>query len=256
MGSKNIDRLSSLPDEVLTHILDFIPTKSAVQTSILAKRWRHSWKYVTNLQFDDMFSFSGLDSFTKYVDRVLELYKTTHVKSFRLDFSSLWVPKATTLKWIDEAIRLNVSELEIRSVLLDLPSPFVRKTLTKLTLVCTRYWDDWNITYPVDLPLLKTLDIEVYTNPNLNAFKIIPGCPLLEYLSLEVTRHEGDEEYNFNIPTLKCLKIKTFKATRPSQSLEQPPPAATTQPLSSHGEVVIGATKAPQPSLFPDANSK
>nr|XP_043625827.1 putative F-box/FBD/LRR-repeat protein At4g13965 [Erigeron canadensis] len=206
MGSENRDRLSSLPDDVLSHILDLIPTKLAVQTSILAKRWRHSWKYVTKLHFDDMRSFTSLDSFTKYVDQVLKLYKTTHVKSFRLDCEML-VPSATTLKWIDEAIRLNVSELEIHPIPLELHRPFVCKTLTRLALC----WEDRNITFPIDLPLLKTLDIKVYSNPNLNAFKIIRGCPLLESFSLHVFQDLGDEEYYFNIPTLKCLELNSFR---------------------------------------------
>lgn len=33
-----VDRLSSLPDEVLAHILLFVPTKEAVATSVLSKR--------------------------------------------------------------------------------------------------------------------------------------------------------------------------------------------------------------------------
>ncbi|KAF8711278.1 hypothetical protein HU200_029299 [Digitaria exilis] len=38
-----------LPDSVLEHILGFLPSPEAVQTSVLARRWRHLWKSATGL---------------------------------------------------------------------------------------------------------------------------------------------------------------------------------------------------------------
>ncbi|KAI3507120.1 hypothetical protein L1887_21910 [Cichorium endivia] len=50
------------------------------------------------------------------------------------------------------------------------------------------------------------------TKPSMNAFKLINGCPILESLSLEVTWRNDEEEYNFNIPTLKRLELRTLKS--------------------------------------------
>ncbi|CAN0879120.1 Putative F-box/LRR-repeat protein At3g28410 [Linum grandiflorum] len=46
-----IDRLSNIPEEVIHHILSFLNTNSAVQTSVLSRRWRHAWKHLSVLDF-------------------------------------------------------------------------------------------------------------------------------------------------------------------------------------------------------------
>src|SRR5664279_5487719 len=47
-----IDRISSLPDEILTYILSFLSTRNAVQTCILSKRWINTWTSVPVLEFE------------------------------------------------------------------------------------------------------------------------------------------------------------------------------------------------------------
>ncbi|KAJ0814865.1 putative leucine-rich repeat domain superfamily [Helianthus annuus] len=78
-----------------------------------------------------------------------------------------------------------------------------------------RYHPVWQRSFPclVNLPCLKTLDIVVYTNPFVNAFKFISGCPVLESLSLEVTKCNSEEDLIFNIPTLKRQKLSFIKCT-------------------------------------------
>ncbi|GER43035.1 F-box/RNI-like/FBD-like domains-containing protein [Striga asiatica] len=48
----SIDLLSSLPDDVIFHILSFLPTKLSVASSILGKRWRFLWANVPSLHLD------------------------------------------------------------------------------------------------------------------------------------------------------------------------------------------------------------
>ncbi|KAJ4849536.1 hypothetical protein Tsubulata_034092, partial [Turnera subulata] len=66
------DRLSSMPDDILLHILACLKdTKYAVQTSVLSKRWRHLWTSVQDLYFHRK-SFGRDSSFHYFVRAVLD----------------------------------------------------------------------------------------------------------------------------------------------------------------------------------------
>lgn len=90
MSSVNVDdRLSSLPEEIITQILSLIPTEAAVRTSILSKQWRYNWTFVTNLYFDDIHGipYNAFVDYTRdahrltnFVDGVLKSCKTSHIK--------------------------------------------------------------------------------------------------------------------------------------------------------------------------------
>ncbi|XP_035842243.1 FBD-associated F-box protein At4g10400 [Helianthus annuus] len=111
--------------------------------------------------------------------------------------------------WIDKAVRLNVHELDIGINKLQLPlSVFTSTTLTKLRISRKScHYMGWKCPSFVNLPCLKTLDIAGHRSSIVNVFKLIDGCPVLESLSLEVTRHTNKKDYIFNIPTLKRLKL-------------------------------------------------
>ncbi|CAN0896364.1 F-box/FBD/LRR-repeat protein At3g52680 [Linum grandiflorum] len=72
VNKKSIDRLSNLPDSSLDHILSFLDTKSAVQTSVLSRQWKCTWKQVSVLRFDSRY-FLSYASFESYVNKVLSL---------------------------------------------------------------------------------------------------------------------------------------------------------------------------------------
>lgn len=215
---KNADRLSSLPPEILLHILSLMPTKSAVKTSILSKQWRYSWTLVYNLDFDDIRPLHGKECFLEFVDRVLKLCKTSKLELFRLNISRWAFPKSTYSEWISEAVKRNVCELDIQVRKLHLPlSLFTCKTLTRFRLhFFPRHGSQsralWDCPSVVTLPCLKTLDVMVYSNPFDTVFKLIHGCPALENLSLEITRRNSADDYCFEIPTLKRLTLSIFSS--------------------------------------------
>ncbi|XP_071708865.1 F-box protein At3g62430-like [Rutidosis leptorrhynchoides] len=113
---------------------------------------------------------------------------------------------------------LNASEIDIQANQLDLPSVlFTCKTLIKLSFIWYNKGEDWTITLSIDLPFLKTLNINIVGPSSFNASKLINGCPVLESLFLDIDCGGNDEDYNLNIPTLKHLEIRTRKGLGANQ---------------------------------------
>ncbi|XP_076946707.1 uncharacterized protein LOC143618341 [Bidens hawaiensis] len=59
--------------------------------------------------------------------------------------------------------------------------------------------------------LLKNLDVVARQRPFVNTLQLICGCPVLESLSLKVIIWKKEEDYIFNIPTLKRLKLRLHR---------------------------------------------
>ncbi|KAJ0669104.1 putative F-box domain, FBD domain, leucine-rich repeat domain superfamily [Helianthus annuus] len=214
--SENVDdRLSMMPEDILSRILSLMPTKFAARTSVLSKRWRYTWTSVTNLDFDytrylrsnekiiKKFVDGNEENFIKFVDRALKFCRTSHVKLFRLHVSNYHHAIGSSVSnWINSAVRLNVRELDICVIQSELPlSVFTCNTLTSLRLELSSCdFGGWEFPSTIYLPCLKTLDIVGCNNP-----QAIHGCcPVLESLSLEVS---CEEDFVLNIPTLKWLKV-------------------------------------------------
>ncbi|XP_021743822.1 putative F-box protein At1g58310 [Chenopodium quinoa] len=49
-----MDHISNLPDAIISYILSFLSTKSAVKTCILSKRWQYVWTKVPALDITEM----------------------------------------------------------------------------------------------------------------------------------------------------------------------------------------------------------
>ncbi|WOH14819.1 hypothetical protein DCAR_0934342 [Daucus carota subsp. sativus] len=64
------DRISSLPDELIHHILSFTDAKEAVQTSVLSNRWKSLWITLPFLNFGE-YRYSSSKNNTKFIRHVL-----------------------------------------------------------------------------------------------------------------------------------------------------------------------------------------
>ncbi|KAI9076742.1 hypothetical protein K1719_041325 [Acacia pycnantha] len=73
---------SELPEKVLSHILSFLPTKEAVRTSVLSKRWEYIWTSIPKLCLHH-----GTEppmDFVNIINRLLRLRGSFDITSFSL----------------------------------------------------------------------------------------------------------------------------------------------------------------------------
>ena len=80
--------LSDLPDVVIIKVISSLPTKDAIRTSILSKRWEYLWTSIPSLEFiaDD----SDRSLFVNIVDRALFLRGPSDIEKFHLNILS-WI---------------------------------------------------------------------------------------------------------------------------------------------------------------------
>ncbi|XP_059438540.1 F-box/LRR-repeat protein At3g26922-like [Corylus avellana] len=109
----NSKSLGKLPEEVLRHILSFLPIEDAARTSVLSKRWEYLWASIPNLDFLLLRSAKrDITLFMNFVDRVLSLRKSSVIKRFTLCcYVILDASRVST--WISATVRHKVQELRI-----------------------------------------------------------------------------------------------------------------------------------------------
>ncbi|XVE50305.1 hypothetical protein DITRI_Ditri01bG0151300 [Diplodiscus trichospermus] len=111
---KTMDRISSLPDEILCHILSFVPSIDSIQTSILSKRFRYLWRSVPVLDFMDI--ICPKDKLEKLVDNALSSHEDlSTVRKFFLRCYISKYSQTTISKWINSATACasNLEELDL-----------------------------------------------------------------------------------------------------------------------------------------------
>ncbi|XP_058781235.1 F-box protein At4g22280-like [Vicia villosa] len=155
--------LNDLPDSLIHHILSFLNTKTAVQTSLLSQRWNHLWKQLHTLTLHSS-HFQTLDIFTEFVSRVLSL-RDSSIPLHSLDFDQNSSPNPHLLERIvTYGISLNVQRLSLsvsHHIAQFPPAIFSSHTLTNLKLVSPNKNFGKQTLFPksLNLPALTTLHV-------------------------------------------------------------------------------------------------
>ncbi|XP_062085222.1 FBD-associated F-box protein At5g60610-like [Humulus lupulus] len=243
------DRLSKLPDEVILHILSFLPTEDVVRTCLLSKHWKLMWYSVPTLSFSDADpdidsqEDEDIEKVYKYVDNYLKHRKTSKnfmvdstITSFKLQMmSSYQIYKDACIdKWLAFAAENKVKEISvclnlcrvsnrfyghynIYYVRYRLPNSIVNSNDLTILKLNGLVIDLSTVSYSIRLPALKTLLVNtvLFTNDDV-LFKLSLGCPSLE----EFLLHSCDIEngpFRFQSLSLKVLEVEYDDFASPLQ---------------------------------------
>ncbi|CAA0409584.1 unnamed protein product [Arabidopsis thaliana] len=86
------DRISQLPEPLISEILCQLSTKDAVRTSVLSTRWRSLWEWVPELDLDSS-KFSNFDAFVSFADRFFDSNKESWIRKLRCLRATVSSPK-------------------------------------------------------------------------------------------------------------------------------------------------------------------
>ncbi|XP_074273918.1 F-box/LRR-repeat protein At4g14103-like isoform X1 [Silene latifolia] len=232
-GKGCLDRIGSLPDELLGHMLSFLPTRSAVRTSILSTRWRYIFTLTSCLSFDDALCFRGIGSrrhidpdrkrsFEEFVYNVLELHQTSPIKIFSLVCKSNY-DISDLNAWVSNAVQKRVQEIYYYvNLVTDVPDALVMcETLVTLKILSDGYYGFIEIPLLVwRLPNLKFLYLAHVKFADCESMqRLFSGCKLLEKLNLECCRgFESDTDTDTDTDTgdhviisARLLKVLTIE---------------------------------------------
>ncbi|XP_019084268.1 PREDICTED: FBD-associated F-box protein At5g27750-like [Camelina sativa] len=188
------DRLSELPESLITQILLCLPTKESAKTSVLSTRWKNLWLNVPGLDLNRQ-DVRNVDKqvFINIIDRFLEFNPESRLEKFKVNYSSREILgfKDRISTAINRGIRLldAVSSTQhgkddgsldpyIEFMPLNL---FTSKTLVSLKLLFSVLEDPGF----VSLPCLKFMILhKVRWSGTMNLEKLVSGCPVLEELNL------------------------------------------------------------------------
>ncbi|GAV60652.1 LRR_2 domain-containing protein [Cephalotus follicularis] len=183
-----VDRISKLPDGMLSQILSFLPTEEAVDTSLLSKRWKYLFASLTNLHFDypsssllvgsqkEKGESENISSFLLFVDKVLLFHNPSSIRSFYVHCREP-IDGCRVNAWVRAALCLNVQELDFCVSLQKFTMP-PTDLFTSSTLVVLKLELIFEINVSPSLKVLHLKDIKFADNDSFG--RLISSCPVLE----------------------------------------------------------------------------
>lgn len=210
ISSKNqaFDIISSLQDDILHHILSFVPTKDVIRTSILSTRWLKLRTSSPLIILVDEPS-SSIKISLEVVNRVLTRHHPSDIRRLGLVLSSP-VDFSHLELWISIAQNHNVQNLDLNILVEDqfeLPLLLYDcRSLVELKLDLNCVLKAPECTQFSGLMTLNLSKIIFYNH--LSFERLLTNCPVLEELALENCEWKNIESLGVTVPMLKSLIIK------------------------------------------------
>ncbi|CAL9243417.1 unnamed protein product [Arabidopsis halleri] len=184
------DRISQLPEHLISEILFHLSTKDAVRTSVLSTNWRNLWQSVPGLDLEPI-EFSNFDAFVSFVERFFDSHRESWIRKLRLNYCSPH-GRLDLSSWIDAVTTRRIQHLDVRffcgnEIPLSLYTcqTLVHLRLSEVTLSSAEF---------VSLPCLKIMRLLYITYPNETTLqKLISGSPVLEVLTIVRSSNDDDK---------------------------------------------------------------
>jgi hypothetical protein len=192
------DIISALPDALLQHVLSFLQAREAVQTCVLARRWRHLWKSMPVLRVTDGVL---VERVRKFMDHLLLLRDRSNLDICLFRFSQKSRDDSDyVILWIRHALLCQVRDLSMAVGFMLRNVSLVSQHLTKLQLSGVSLhvkFTDFS-----SCPALKDLEM---TNCDIFADKICARS--LERLNCDQCSFPWDRRTHFLAPSLISLQL-------------------------------------------------
>ncbi|KAK2997581.1 hypothetical protein RJ639_026062 [Escallonia herrerae] len=207
------DRISNLPDAVLTHIISLLPPKEAVKTRLVSTRWKYIWTTLPTLRFE----MPRVDKkpFMEFVEKTLNLRNGMPFQRFSIHCSENNIYDRIYAS-LCNVVKGGVQELDLRfcdgSKNVKLPWDAL---MTCRTLACLRLGHAFVLDVPAEVcfPCLKVLHLRsVVCASDTSLQNLLSGCPVLE--ELYVRRYLFEKVDNLrrtdyvSVPSLKRLELR------------------------------------------------
>ncbi|EOA40515.1 hypothetical protein CARUB_v10009244mg [Capsella rubella] len=216
-----MDRINGLSDDIICHILSFLPTKQSALTCVLSKRWRNLFALAQDLHLvdDDALEVGCAQSFIDFVDRVL----VAPGDAFPIRKLSIKCRKSIDSGqftcWMFDVLKRGVVNLDIdviayKEAILVPVEMFTCRTMVELKLA-KRF--EALLPDDVSLPSLKTLFLDrifFYNADYCVLGKILSASPVLEELTI---CNFGSWQYGRCCRSLSSSTLKKLTIQCPDQ---------------------------------------
>ncbi|CAH2069711.1 unnamed protein product [Thlaspi arvense] len=202
-----MDRISNLPNELLVKILSFVPTKVAVSTSVLSKRWERLWMGVPKLDCGHIDEPEIRDFICKNLPLRAPFIEILCLENFQpFQFEDI-------KRWVEIAVSHCLRELSIYFCNYVVPELILPRSLYTCKSLVILKTEGSGILVDVPptacLPSLKTLQLEEVTYSNEDSLRLLLShCPVLEDLLIRREDEADKAVIVVIVPSLLRLTLR------------------------------------------------